>query len=246
MSDHISKQFDQELERVRARVLHMGGTVEDQILRALQALTSGDLELARRVIADDLQNRHPGSAFIVENKPGAAGNIGTDAVAKAQPNGSTIGISLGGPLAINTLLFPKMPYDPDKDIAPIYALAYNLFRAGKFAEAAEYYKVLLLLDPFRPSFSMALGACYHRIKKYDFAAILYMQASLFDNTDPLPFFYTYDCFMHLNDSESAILMLPNVIERAGESDKYKAIKQKAQLLLDEYLKAGGRRAQGSA
>lgn len=53
MSDHISKQFDQELERVRARVLQMGGTVEEQILRALQALATGDMELARRVIADD-------------------------------------------------------------------------------------------------------------------------------------------------------------------------------------------------
>lgn len=53
MSEHISKQFDQELERVRARVLHMGGTVEEQILRALQALTTGDVELARKVIHDD-------------------------------------------------------------------------------------------------------------------------------------------------------------------------------------------------
>jgi phosphate transport system protein len=53
MSDHISKQFDQELERVRARVLQMGGTVEEQILRALQALATGDLELARKVVADD-------------------------------------------------------------------------------------------------------------------------------------------------------------------------------------------------
>ena len=44
---------------------------------------------------------------------------GTDAVAKAEPDGHTIGISIGGPLAINTLLFAKMPYDPAKDIALI-------------------------------------------------------------------------------------------------------------------------------
>lgn len=134
----------------------------------------------------------------------------------------------------------------DRDIAPIYALAFNMFRAGKFAESAEYYKVLLLLDPFRPSFSMALGACYHRLKQYDKAALLYMQASLYDNVDPLPFFYCYDCFMHLNDPQSAAIMLPNVIERAGTIEKYKAIKQRAQLLLDEYLKAGGKSTQGSA
>ena len=53
MSEHTSKQFDHELENVRARVLHMGGLVEEQILRALQSLANGDLELARRVIEDD-------------------------------------------------------------------------------------------------------------------------------------------------------------------------------------------------
>ena len=53
MSEHTSKQFDHELENVRARVLHMGGMVEEQILRALQALTSGDHELSQRVIEDD-------------------------------------------------------------------------------------------------------------------------------------------------------------------------------------------------
>jgi tripartite-type tricarboxylate transporter receptor subunit TctC len=79
-------------------------------------------DLVGRIIADDLQMRHPGASFIVENKPGAGGNIGTDAVAKASPDGGTIGISLGGPLAINTLLFSKLPYDPAKDIAPITML----------------------------------------------------------------------------------------------------------------------------
>jgi tripartite-type tricarboxylate transporter receptor subunit TctC len=59
---------------------------------------------------------------VVENKPGASGNIGTDAVAKAAPDGATLGISLGGPLAINTLLFAKLPYNPDTDIAPVTLL----------------------------------------------------------------------------------------------------------------------------
>jgi tripartite-type tricarboxylate transporter receptor subunit TctC len=43
-------------------------------------------------------------------------------VAKAAPDGSTIGVSIGGPLAINTLLFAKLPYDPQKDLSPITQL----------------------------------------------------------------------------------------------------------------------------
>lgn len=53
MSEHISKQFDAELESVRSRVLQMGGLVEEQILRAVEALDSGDMERIEKTIADD-------------------------------------------------------------------------------------------------------------------------------------------------------------------------------------------------
>ena len=53
MAEHTSKQFDAELESVRSRVLHMGGMVEQQITRAMEALISGDMDLMERVIADD-------------------------------------------------------------------------------------------------------------------------------------------------------------------------------------------------
>ena len=79
-------------------------------------------DIVARLIAERLGQKYPGSVFLVENKPGASGNLGTDAVAKAAPDGATIGISIGGPLAINTLLFSTLPYDPKKDIAPITQL----------------------------------------------------------------------------------------------------------------------------
>jgi len=53
VTEHTSKQFDAELEAVRARVLQMGGLVESQIQLALEALISGDVELMNRVIGDD-------------------------------------------------------------------------------------------------------------------------------------------------------------------------------------------------
>ena len=79
-------------------------------------------DIVARLIAEGLSKKHPDSAFVVENKPGASGNLGTDAVAKAAADGATIGISIGGPLAINTLLFSKLPYDPQKDIAAVTQL----------------------------------------------------------------------------------------------------------------------------
>jgi tripartite-type tricarboxylate transporter receptor subunit TctC len=71
-----------------------------------------------RILADRMQTKL-GQSFVVENKPGASGNTGTDAVAKSEPDGYTIGLSIVGPLALNKLLFKALPYDPAKDLAPI-------------------------------------------------------------------------------------------------------------------------------
>jgi tripartite-type tricarboxylate transporter receptor subunit TctC len=79
-------------------------------------------DIIARVIADRLQQRL-GQPFVVEDKPGASGNIGTDAVAKAEPDGYTLGISIAGPLAINALLFGKLPYDPAKDFVYVTLVA---------------------------------------------------------------------------------------------------------------------------
>lgn len=60
-----------------------------------------------------------GQPVVVENKPGAGGNIGADYVAKQPADGHTLLVGYNGPIAINVTLFDKMPYDPVKDLAPI-------------------------------------------------------------------------------------------------------------------------------
>jgi tripartite-type tricarboxylate transporter receptor subunit TctC len=75
-----------------------------------------------RILADRLQKKL-GVPFVVENKPGASGNTGTDAIAKSGADGYTIGLSIVGPLALNKLLFKALPYDPARDLAPITIVA---------------------------------------------------------------------------------------------------------------------------
>ena len=60
-----------------------------------------------------------GQTIVVDNKPGASGNIGTNAIATSRPDGYTFGVSITGPLVNNTLLFDKLPYDPVKDLSPL-------------------------------------------------------------------------------------------------------------------------------
>jgi len=64
-----------------------------------------------------------GWTFVVDNKPGAGGNLGVDAVAKASPDGYTIVLGQTSNIAINPTLYAKMPYDSQKDLAPIVVLA---------------------------------------------------------------------------------------------------------------------------
>jgi tripartite-type tricarboxylate transporter receptor subunit TctC len=60
-----------------------------------------------------------GQTIIVDNKAGGGGNIGTDAIAKAKPDGYTIGMGNFAPLSVNHALFKKLPFDPFNDITPI-------------------------------------------------------------------------------------------------------------------------------
>jgi tripartite-type tricarboxylate transporter receptor subunit TctC len=64
-----------------------------------------------------------GHPFVVENRPGAGGNIGTAAAAHAAPDGYTLVMSTSGPLAANKALFKQLGYDPQKDFAPICLFA---------------------------------------------------------------------------------------------------------------------------
>jgi tripartite-type tricarboxylate transporter receptor subunit TctC len=64
-----------------------------------------------------------GWTFVIENKPGTGGNLGIDAVAKAAPDGYTLGLGQTSNLAINPTLYSKMPYDAVKDLAPVGLVA---------------------------------------------------------------------------------------------------------------------------
>lgn len=71
-----------------------------------------------RVIAEQV-SKDLGQPVVVQNRPGASGNLGTSVIAKADPNGYTFGVSITGPLVNNTVLYNNLPYDPKKDLSPL-------------------------------------------------------------------------------------------------------------------------------
>ena len=78
----------------------------------------GTTEVLARQIGTKLQ-QSLGQPFLVEPKPGAGGNVGTDIVAKSPGDGYTLLLGASGPLAINVTLFKSLPYDPTVDLVPI-------------------------------------------------------------------------------------------------------------------------------
>ena len=86
----------------------------------------GSSDATVRIVAPKLGERL-GQQVVVDNRPGAGGNIGLAALAKADADGYTLGVGAAGGLAANAALYPKMPFDAQKDFVPISLLAHIPF-----------------------------------------------------------------------------------------------------------------------
>lgn len=84
----------------------------------LTAPPGSSIDVLGRLIAEQLREQL-GQPVVPDNRPQAGGTVGTDAVAKAERDGYTIGLSFTGPLALAPLLYARLPYDPERDLAPI-------------------------------------------------------------------------------------------------------------------------------
>src|SRR5688500_15589553 len=107
----------------------------------------GPLDMTARLLGERLAEKYK-QPFIIENRPGAAGNLGTEAVARAAPDGPTLLMVLDTPLTVNPSLYGNLPFDPEKDLAPISIVAsfsqmlvvHPSVSAGSLAEFVAYAK----------------------------------------------------------------------------------------------------------
>jgi len=105
-----------------ALACHAQGTYPDHSIKIIVPFTPGTgIDILARTLGQKLGDEWK-QAVVVENRPGASGNIGTDAVAKSAPDGYTL-LMTANTLVLNRSLFKSIPYDPVKDFAPIAPLA---------------------------------------------------------------------------------------------------------------------------
>jgi tripartite-type tricarboxylate transporter receptor subunit TctC len=110
----------------------------------------GGVDMIARVIAPRLSERL-GQPVVIENRGGAGGNIGTELAARSEPNGYTLVMGAAA-LAINASLYRKLPFDPQKDFAPISLLAAtpNIFAVHP-AVPAKSVRELIQLAKAQPA-----------------------------------------------------------------------------------------------
>ena len=134
-------------------------------IRFIVPIQGGTVDVVARLIAPRLQELW-GQPVIVEAKPGAGGNIGTDLVAKSAPDGHTILVAFTAPITVNPTLFERMPYDPQKDLAPItlavttpqFLTVHPSVPAANVAEFVQYAKK----NPGKLSYaSVSIGSASH-------------------------------------------------------------------------------------
>ena len=121
-------------------------------------------DISARIVAQKLQESL-GQPFVMENKPGAGGSIGTDTVAKSPGDGYTLLAASSGPISIMPNL-QKIPYDPLKDLAPVSLICTNAFALvtnPNFPAAnAQEFVTLLRANPDKYAFSSSgTGATAH-------------------------------------------------------------------------------------
>jgi len=104
----------------------------------------GPIDVTARALAERVKDSL--GTVIIENRPGAGGNLGADLVAKAAPDGLTIGIAATATHATNPWLFAKMPYDASRDFAPITQMLRVPNVLVMNAETAQRLKINTLVD----------------------------------------------------------------------------------------------------
>lgn len=96
----------------------------------------GAVDILGRILAERLGTRL-GGQIVVENRGGAGGSIGAAALAKAEPDGATLGVLNVTQLIVNKYLYAKLPYDPDADLSPVSRVATGTILCAANAEIAK-------------------------------------------------------------------------------------------------------------
>ncbi len=136
----------------------------------------GSSDIVARALASEV-SVELGQSLVIENRPGAGGNIGVGAVARAAPDGYTLGVAAAGALAVDIHLNRAMTFDPQKDLAPITLLAVIPFVLAGSPDAPKSVAEVIALAKTDPG-KLSIGHAGNGTAQHLSAALFAQQAGV--------------------------------------------------------------------
>lgn len=132
------------------------------------------------------------------------------------------------------------PFTPES-LAALYAMAYRLYKNGKYEDALAFFRFLTLSDSFERKYWMGLGACNQMLKNYEKALECYSAAAIQDSSDPYVHWHAADCFFHSGNLPKAREALESALVTARQDNNHHPLIPKLELIADAWsdlLKGG--------
>jgi len=124
----------------------------------------------------------------------------------------------------------------DAMVEGIYGQAYRLYNTGKYKEAAQIFRLLLMINATEPKYSMGLAATLHMMKDYDSAIAAYAAVFTMDPFNPIPYYHSADCFIQKGDTFSAIIALQTAVKKSTDRPEYKTLQDRAVMMIESLKK----------
>lgn len=133
----------------------------------------------------------------------------------------------------------------DAMVEGIYGQAYRLYNTGKYRDACQLFRLLIMLDAMEPKYRMGMAACFHMLKEFKNAVDTYAFCGVLDPANPIPHFHASDCYIQMGSALSALVSLEMAVKRAEGKPQFATLRDRALMTIEslrreiEVNKGGG-------
>lgn len=113
----------------------------------------------------------------------------------------------------------------------IYGQAYHMYNSGKYQEAGQLFRLLVMLNATEPKYMLGLAGCYHLEKEYENAILVYALVEVLAPNDPAPYYHSADCYMQLQAPKLAKEQLEGALKLCGDKREYRVLKDRVEAAL---------------
>nr|NGY95994.1 hypothetical protein [Neochlamydia sp. AcF84] len=119
----------------------------------------------------------------------------------------------------------------DQQVEGLYAQGYNFYQTGRYKDAVQVFRLLIMLNANEAKYILGLASCFHMMKEYKNAVDTYTICCVLDPENPIPYYHMSDCFVAMKDPYSTIIALEMAIKKAGNKPEFQMLKDRALLTI---------------